>query len=255
MPDLIGYEPDPAILERPFYVTARIEGLIPGDDDPPFTKAGFLFDASLGEQRRFHDSAVDHIAAVHCVDPPTGPQPGPDPASHLAWCRDLHRWTTEGRFGPDPLDRLHAELATTAPNAGADAAGHVGLLWGDARPANMVTRNFEVVALLDWELAGTGPGELDIAWFCEMNRMRSTGMGIAPLAGFPDEDQTWERWSASTGREPGHRRWHERFAAYKVAVLLQLYLGALVHRGKLPADHRLLADNPGTRRITELLLD
>lgn len=82
-----------------------------------------------------------------------------------------------------------------------DAEAPVGQLWGDARPANMVVENFGIVGLLDWELAGSGPGELDIVWFCEMNRMRSIGIGIAPLPGFLDDAATWRRWSAAVGRQ------------------------------------------------------
>ena len=112
---------------------------------------------------------------------------------------------------------------------------------------------FGIVALLDWELAASGPGELDIAWFCEMNHMRSVGAGVAPLAGFPPEAETWQRWAAAVGRQPRHVPWHRLFAAYRVAVFLQLYLVAMVHRGVVPAGHRALSENAGTRRLAALL--
>jgi aminoglycoside phosphotransferase (APT) family kinase protein len=129
-----------------------------------------------------------------------------------------------------------------------------GFLWGDARPANMVLDDdLTVVGLLDWELAAAGPGELDIAWFLEMNHMRSTGQGIAPLAGFPDAAGTWTRWERSAGRRADHTEWYGMFSAYRVAVFMQLYLAAMIHRGRLPTGHKLLRDNPGTRRLDELL--
>ena len=143
------------------------------------------------------------------------------------------------------------ELARTAP---AVAATRCGLVWGDARPANMVVDDdLRVVALLDWELAGAGPGELDIAWFCEMNRMRSTGpSGFAPLPGFPPDEVTWARWEAATGQRAEAVDWYQRFSAVRVAVLLQLYLAAMVHRGVLPVGHRALTENSGTRRLREI---
>jgi aminoglycoside phosphotransferase (APT) family kinase protein len=78
-------------------------------------------------------------------------------------------------------------------------------------------------------------------------------MGIDPLPGFPDEADTWQRWAAAVGRAPRHLDWYRMFSAYRVAVLMQLYLAAMVARGRLPSSHRLLRDNPGTRRLEQLL--
>lgn len=248
VPAVVGEETDPAVLGRPFFVMERVPGRVPPDDDPPFTRAGFLFDASPAQQRRFHDAAVDVIARVHGVGAPSSPVDGPRPADHLAACARLAHWC-----GPVPAIVTDAldELGRTAPAA--DAA-RCGLVWGDARPANMVVDgSLAIVALLDWELAGAGPGELDVAWFCEMNRMRSTGpAGFAPLPGFPPDEDSWARWEAAVGRRADAVTWYQRFSAVRVAVLLQLYLAAMVHRGVLPAGHRALSDNSGTRRLGEL---
>jgi hypothetical protein len=46
--------------------------------------------------------------------------------------------------------------------------------------------------------------------------------------------------------------WHQRYAAYRVAVLLFLYVRAMILIGRVPADHRMLRDNVGTRRLDEL---
>ncbi len=248
VPLIIGEALDPTLLGRPFFVMERVDGRVPADDDPPFTKAGFLFDASPASQRRFHDSAVDSIAAVHAVGELDLPGVASQPVDHLRASRTLEEWC---RFSPPVLDHVHGLLDRSVPVA--DTA-RCGLVWGDARPANMVVDDeYRVVAQLDWELAASGPGELDVAWFCEMNRMRSAGMGIAPLPGFPDEEETWDRWEQAVGRRAEHLDWYRLFSAYRVAVFMQLYLAAMVDRGHLPAGHRLLDENPGTRRLNELL--
>ncbi len=248
VPTVVGEEPDPAVLGRPFFVMERVAGRVPADDDPPFTRAGFLFEAPPADQRRFHDAAIDVIARLHGVGVPTFPVDGPQPADHLAACRRLAEWC-----GPVPaiVSAAIDELALTAPEV--DAA-RCGLVWGDARPANMVVDdNLAVASLLDWELAGAGPGELDVAWFCEMNRMRSMGpAGFAPLPGFPADEVTWARWETAMGRQAEGVTWFQRFSALRVAVLLQLYLAAMVHRGVLAAGHRALSENSGTRRLREL---
>lgn len=248
VPAVLGFEPDASVLGRPFFVMERVEGRVPADDDPPFTKAGFVFDAPAGIQRRFHDNAVDAIAAIHRVSPPAFPTVGPSPAAHLESCRALAAWC-----GHEPvlLDEAWRRLSAAVPAHDPELDR---FLWGDARPANMVLDDgFGIVALLDWELAAAGPGELDIAWFCEMNHMRSIGAGVPPLAGFPPEEETWKRWATAVGRAPRHEAWHRLFAAYRVAVFLQLYLATMVHRGLIPAGHRALAENAGTRRLAELL--
>jgi aminoglycoside phosphotransferase (APT) family kinase protein len=247
VPAVLGAEPDPDVLGRPFFVMERLAGRVPADDDPPFTKAGFLFDARPAQQQTFCQDAIDHVVAVHAIEPPDFLPVGPAPADHLQWCAELCRWA--GVEHPE-VWAAHDALVRDVPPA---AAAPVSLLWGDARPANMlVGDDFRVVGLLDWELAGTGPGELDIAWFCEMNHMRSEGMGVPPLAGFLSDAATWERWSVAVGRPATHVEWHQRYAAYRVAVLLFLYVRAMILVGRVPADHRMLRDNVGTRRLHAL---
>ena len=38
------------------------------------------------------------------------------------------------------------------------------LSWGDARLANILWRDFEPTAVLDWEAVAIGPRELDLGW-------------------------------------------------------------------------------------------
>ena len=247
VPAIIGVEADGGVLGRPFFVMERMAGRVPADDDPPFTKAGFLFDASSAEQARFCDRAIELIAAVHTVPAPDFLPVGPSPRDHLAWCDQLCAWAS---IDHPVLVAASEALAIDVP---ADGDAPATLLWGDARPANMIVDDhFDIVGLLDWELAATGPGELDVAWFLEMNRMRADGMGIAPLPGFLSDDATWQRWSEAVGRAPTAPVWHHRYAAYRVAVLLFLYLRAMIIREQLPADHRLTRDNLATRRLRDL---
>jgi hypothetical protein len=78
-------------------------------------------------------------------------------------------------------------------------------------------------------------------------------MGIEPLPGFADDATTWRQWADAVAREPRHVDWYHLFSAYRIAVLMQLHLAAVVAAGRLRPDHRVLTDNPGTRRLTQLL--
>jgi aminoglycoside phosphotransferase (APT) family kinase protein len=162
----------------------------------------------------------------------------------VRWLAELFEW---GK-GPAPqplLDRAFTWVLANLPN---DASAV--LLWGDARPANTVVRDFRIAALLDWELATLGPPELDLFWFLAMNRMRANGRS---LPGFPSDAETIASYAAHTGRTIRDERFHTVYAALKVAVLMLRYLRVAVDHGRMPEDHTVLTDNTATRRLNELL--
>ncbi len=247
VPALVSWQPDPSTLGQPFFVMEHLVGRVPADSDPPFTKAGFVFDATDEQREHLCRQAVHAIAAVHAVAPPEFLPVGPDIRSHVDSTARLQHWAD---IHHSDVVRAHARLVADSP----DDDTPIGLLWGDARPANMVINDtFDVVGLLDWELAASGPGEFDLAWFLEMNRMRSVGAGIASLPGFLSDDATWACWADAIGRTPRHIEWHRLYAAYRVAVLFFLNLRSAVGQGSLRAQHRVFTDNLATRRLRELL--
>ncbi len=163
----------------------------------------------------------------------------------MHWLADLYEWGKGPTEQPsDSIAPLHG-CWRNLPN---DATAT--LLWGDARPANTVVRDFEVVALLDWELATLGPPELDVFWFLEMNRMRANGRS---LPGFPSDAATIAGYEARTGREIRDADFHTVYAALKVAVLMLRYLRVAVDRGQIAGASPVLTDNTATRRLDELL--
>lgn len=248
-PEVVAADLAGEVLGRPAYVMERVPGRVPADDDPPFTRAGFLVDATVEERRRYSADLLDRIAELHRIPALPGLPVGPAPTDHLTWCTGQRAGI---ETGAELVEEARAVLASTAP----PADGPVTQLWGDARPANTVVGDdFRVAALLDWELAGTGAPEFDIAWLLEMNRLRAPGGADPPLDGFLSEEQTWQRWTGHAGREPRARRWHHRFAAYRVVVLMDLHLADRVRRGELAADHPVRTDNRARRRLAALLAE
>jgi aminoglycoside phosphotransferase (APT) family kinase protein len=242
-------------LGRSAFVMARIDGRVPADDSPTFAEAGWLVEAAPADQRRFLTGLVDCMAAVHAVDVdrrglsalrPLGPGHSNDAA--VRDLRSLWEWD-QGPIVPQGIGAALDRLAATAPDPRTDV-----LLWGDARPANVVVAqdDFVPVALLDWELATVGPPELDVTWLLEMNWVRIEGAGLAALPGFPTDDEVVSRYEQHTGTGLTHLAWYRYLAATRVAVLMHRYLRAMVHAGRLPADHRLLADTVATRRLASL---
>ena len=252
VPAVIADDLDGTVLRRPFYVMDFVDGQVPADDRPTFFEAGFLAEASVDAQRRYYDSCIDSIASIHAapvdealVGQLTRNTRGATAlAREVHWLADLYAWG-KGPADQPVLDRAFAWVLGHLPD---DATAM--LLWGDARPANTVVRDFEVVALLDWELATLGPPELDVFWFLEMNRMRANGRS---LPGFPSDAATIAGYEARTGRAIRDADFHKVYAALKVAVLMLRYLRVAVDRGQIAEHHHVLTDNTATRRLDELL--
>ena len=230
VPRLVGYEEDPGVIGSPFFVSEKVDGLVPGDR-PHFSEAGFVADASEDQRRRLWESAVDALARFHTVpaaqfaflDPGTG-RDGLEEELHYWRC-----YTDRLEVGPgwnrDMLERGWEWLAAHRPRDGVSE-----LSWGDARIGNMVFRGFEVVALLDWDTASLAGPVADLAWWIQMDRH---SWELLPGLGRPDE--LVERWERHTGRAAVHLRWHLVFTAFRLGVIRMRLRRMMVGDGLLPA--------------------
>ena len=252
VPAILGDDSAGRIIGRPLYAMAFVDGAIPADDRPTFFEAGFLADARDVDRRRFHAALVRALAALHRapVSPGLRTALARDGggatalACELIWLREVFAWG--GGVAPQPaIAAAFDQLAATMP--GDDTAV---LLWGDARPANVVVRDFKPAALLDFELASLGPPELDVFWLIEMNRMRSRGR-LPP--GYLNERETIEAYEGLSGRTLRHANWYTLFSATKVAVLMLRHLKVRAELGDMPADHPVMTDNVATRRLQALV--
>ena len=93
---------------------------------------------------------------------------------------ELDRYERFLRWAED--DRPHAlareALTWLRTNAPAAPAPGPALVWGDARLSNVVYRDFEVVAVLDWEMATVGDPLLDLGWWIFADDTLTTGLGL-----------------------------------------------------------------------------
>ena len=158
------HETDAEWLGSPFLLMRRVDGIVPSDI-PPYTMAGWLFDAAPEEQRKLERESVRVLARparAHARDPrPRVPRPSEVRRDaldqHLDYQRWYYDWAREGQHVP-LIERTFAALDTTRPPEGPTV-----LNWGDSRIGNMMFRDFAPVAVLDWEMAALGPAEIDVA--------------------------------------------------------------------------------------------
>ena len=253
VPKVIAIDAQGDVLGRPLFAMHHVEGDIPSDDRPSFAEAGWLHDAAPAEQRTFCTSFIRALADIHAVDwrglglAFVARSAGAPLRAEIDWYCDLHRWGAGNDLHPT-IKRGFAAALEALP-IDKDAC----LLWGDARPANVIAVDFRPAALLDWELASIGPPEIDVAWFLEMNRMRTIGADVAPLPGFLPDEEVVAAYEREAGRRIADLPWHRLFAVLKMAVLMERHLRVAIARGHLRRDHRLLTDNVALRRLDSLL--
>jgi aminoglycoside phosphotransferase (APT) family kinase protein len=176
-------------MGAPFFVMSRVDGVVPPDVMPYTFGDNWLFDASRAEQLRLQTTTVEAIATLHDIDDPTArfgylerSAPGD---THLrrhvsntrAWYDMVAR---EG--APSPLvERGFDWLEANWP---AHESAPV-LSWGDSRIGNVLYRDFTPAALLDWEMVGLGPPELDVAWIVYAHHVFQTLATMLDLPGMP----------------------------------------------------------------------
>jgi aminoglycoside phosphotransferase (APT) family kinase protein len=227
---------------QPFFVMERVEGRTP-PDEPPYSKKGWLFDASPAEQSELWRNGLTELARIHAADwralglafldrSPTGVAGVGAMEAELDYYRRFQQWVAEGRDYP-LLDRAFAWLEASVP---ADAGEGVCLNWGDARFGNMLFREFTPVAVLDWEMVTLGPPESDLSWWLAFHRSWTEFRNLPNLPGFLDRDRTISLYEELSGRRVRSFHFYEVWSAYRLAIIMRRFEDMLVRRGMLPAD-------------------
>ncbi len=222
VPPVLGLEEDAGVLGAPYYVMEKVDGWVPGDF-PPYHVAGPLFEASEPERVRVWWAAVDTMAKIHQLDwqqagleflgAPVGDQGYMQ--GQIAYYDDI--FALNGEPLPTVLASTRDWLLTNIPTP-----KHVGLCWGDARLGNMIIKDQQVAAVLDWEMACLGDPESDLGWFAHIDWATSVGRSKAPfprLAGLPDMAQTIAHYEQVTGRKVENLHYYEVFATWRMAIL------------------------------------
>ena len=245
-------EPDASVLGAPFFVMDRVEGQIPPDVLPYTFGGNWLYDATAEEQQRLQTATVDAIAALHAVeDAPRRfaflqrDEPGDTHLRrHVAHTRAWYDMVAADG-GPSPLvERGFAWLEQHWPAHESDAV----LAWGDARIGNVIYDDFTPAALLDWEMAGLGPRELDVAWLVfahEVFEELAAMLELPGMPGFLRADDVCERYATVTGHEPRHLDFYRRYAALQWGIVFLRTGRRQAHFGEreLPADPEELIYN------------
>lgn len=239
VPDIVGIERDAAILGSPFYVMRRARGRTPSDV-PSWHKRGWTVDLSPVERGLLCDNGLRALVGVHRVDDPDTVRflrGDADPARTALrryldklsgwydWCRD------DLVVGRDVLEQALQVIRAAAPDTDAET-----VVWGDARVGNMsFGDDLSVVALFDWETAGTGPPDIDLGWWLMFERFLCEALGFTRLPGVPDDEEIVRRYLRFGGTLTGDIAYYQLLAAF-ILSLINNRLARLLVRDGLDAD-------------------
>jgi aminoglycoside phosphotransferase (APT) family kinase protein len=224
VPEMIGFCEDEALIGSPFYVMAKVDGIVPRRDLPPTM--------STDDVSALCGNAWDVLAELHSVDVAAHPELARLGRGDGYVGRQVAGWT--GRFEKarteDTGDWSGIEAWIVAHQP-ADVAQV--LIHNDFRLDNLVVATDDptrVVGVLDWEMATVGDPLMDLGgsmaywveagddeFFQMFRRQPSQAPGMWTRA------EIVERYCSRMGYDVTPEQWlfYEVFGLYRLAVIAQ----------------------------------
>jgi aminoglycoside phosphotransferase (APT) family kinase protein len=236
------FEAETSVLGAPFYVMDRIEGLVPDESPTSYHCSGWVSEGSTRQRRQMWLSMLDAMGRLHRVDVAThfsyltanrwGMSLDADPAAERVrqW-RDFTVWASETGDPPRPLMDAWDTLGRALP----PRPDRLSINWGDAKLGNIMFRDFEVAALLDWELCGVSAAEEDLTGFLAVDAVLASISPTARIDGFLSHDETITTYQEILQRELVGTDWWYVFALAKMAAEVHRLLLRSQQMGAIPA--------------------
>jgi aminoglycoside phosphotransferase (APT) family kinase protein len=233
-------ETDAAVLGSPFFVMERIDGTAP-PDMPPYTFGSWITEASEADRQRLERATVSVLARLHAIDVPeedaralARPTWGRTPLEqHLGYQRWYYDWC-RGDLRVPIVERAWEWIDAHRPVDD----GAARLNWGDARIGNVLYRDFEPVAVLDWEMAALGAPEVDLGWMLVMHRFfddLARDLGLPGLPTFFERGRVIQSYETLSGHPVRDLAFYEVFAALRWAIISIKTSQRAVKQGQMPA--------------------
>ena len=245
IPTLRWNEPDGGPVGTPFFVMDQVTGRVPLDN-PPYVFGGWLLDATPEDRATLQRNSIAVLAELHAIAEPRQAFPGLAPGGlreHVEAQRQYYRWALAGDGVQIPIiergfDWLE-EHWPADPNPGQPSPDV--LSWGDSRIGNIIYDGFTPVAVLDWEMAGIGPREIDVAWFIFLHRFFQDIAEFFEVPGIPDflrrsdVERCYEELSGYTLRDMD---FYLVYAALRHAIIMARIKRRMIHFGEdeVPPD-------------------
>jgi aminoglycoside phosphotransferase (APT) family kinase protein len=248
----VALEEEDSWVGSAFLLMPRIPGRTLGTN-PSYVSQGWLHDATAEDQGTLHRNFFTTLAEIHRLDWQklgldfvAGPG-GPGLAAAVDEFERYLHWVSGGS-NPPPV--LLQGTAWCRENLPADEPPP-SLLWGDVQMVNAVfSDDLRPAAIVDWEMAGIGPAEMDLGWFFALHGITAEGAG-GDLPGFPDRKATIAFYEEALGRDVADIHWYEMFGLLRSGAIVVRIAKLLAAQGI--DDGWLSTSNPTADRLRELL--
>ncbi|MDB6061256.1 MAG: phosphotransferase [Verrucomicrobiaceae bacterium] len=254
VPEFIGMESGSELLGAPFLVMVRIDGEI-AKQNPNYNLEGWLVDFTPEQRLQTWTNAIEAFASVHTLDwqdgftflnNPARGEPGLD--QYLNWLEEWYRWAAQGREQPIADAALDYVLRNRPKKA------VTNVLWGDPHSSNvMFKKDGSIAALIDWELAALGPGEIDLAWWLYFDELFSTQFRIPRLPGLPDRKTSIAIYEKAVGRPVEDMEYYDMIAGLRMSIIALRSVDRQIGLGKIKPTNKSVIHNFQTQHLARLL--
>jgi aminoglycoside phosphotransferase (APT) family kinase protein len=153
------------------------------------------------------------LGELHRVDPAAA---GLDDEPEIPLDAEVERWVNMFAACDEDLREgtgdVAERLAATVPAMDPSVVMH-----GDYRLGNTLSRDHEVVAVIDWEIWSRGDPRIDLAWFLMMaNPDKSLNRAVCP--GMPPDAELLDAYQRARGVEVKDMTWFAALVRYKQAA-------------------------------------
>jgi aminoglycoside phosphotransferase (APT) family kinase protein len=242
VPTVCWLDRDGKDLGTPYYVMEQLPTIGTASDFPSYHSQGLYFDATPERRATMWWGCVQAIADVHALDwrslrlekllmPHRGAQPL---EQVIEYCGELLTWGAPGSRRQELVDAV-AWLRENMYEP-----EHLVLCWGDSRLSNILYGpDYEVTAVLDWEIAYIGDHEADLAWLLFVDWACSEYEGVPRLDGTPGREETVARYEQMSGRVVRNLRYNEVLAAVELGIPVSRLEARLRNQGLLTGEFDL----------------
>ena len=233
-------ESDPTLLGAPFFLMDRVSGQIP-PDVPSWHRKGWTTHLSPTQRELMYRNGVAALVSLHEVEWRSS-LPFLEPPGHGTgldrYLQHLERWyewcAPVRRVGADVMRAALDYVLQSRPDTSPDSDV---IVWGDARPGNMIfAEDLSVAAMLDWEGATVGPCEIDLGWWLMFEEYLCEAQGLQRLEGVPGRVGTVALYEELSGRSPVSLGYYEILAGLVFSLINSRLADLLVSKRIVEAE-------------------